>query len=145
MGLKTTEWPEATEAVENDTVLANVGNASRKITLKNILEKILFSSLKTTAKNIIGAINELNTNISKIHFATYTTTAGSGLQNITIPYSRFEGMNTNSIVFCKRRIASPGGLFITSCNPLPDGLGIYLNDKPGANTNLVIDLVYYTP
>ncbi len=54
-------------------------------------------------------------------------------------------MNVNSIVFCKRRIASPGGLFITSCNPLPDGLGIFFNDKPGANTNLVIDLMYYTP
>lgn len=60
-----------TEAAETDElVLANGGsNAVKKSTLANLGARLLnafsWSALATTAKTIIGAINELNTNLTK--------------------------------------------------------------------------------
>lgn len=47
---------------ENGFVLYGSGNTpeSSKVRISSIFEKVAFSKLKTTAKNIIGAINELN-------------------------------------------------------------------------------------
>lgn len=59
-----------TEAAETDElVLANGGsNAVKKSTLANLGERLLnafsWSALATTAKTIVGAINELNTNLT---------------------------------------------------------------------------------
>lgn len=57
---------EKAAPVETDNLMVSDGDDLKKSTLKNILEKVSFSTLKTTAKNIIGAINELNTNITII-------------------------------------------------------------------------------
>lgn len=53
---------EKATPAETDNLMVSDGNDLKRSTLKNILEKVSFSTLKTTAKNIIGAINELNTN-----------------------------------------------------------------------------------
>lgn len=61
MGIKTTDWPSAETPAETDELLGNVSGTSKRFSIKNLLEKVTLSSLSTTAKNIIGAINELNT------------------------------------------------------------------------------------
>lgn len=53
---------EKAAPVETDNLMVSDGDDLKKSTLKNILEKVSFPTLKTTAKNITGAINELNTN-----------------------------------------------------------------------------------
>lgn len=60
IGKLPSELSEKTSLSETDIVIT--GSAAQRTTWKNVLEKISFSGLATTAKNIIGAINELNTN-----------------------------------------------------------------------------------
>lgn len=69
-----------TEAAETDElVLANGGsNAVKKSTLANLGARLLnafsWSALATTAKTIIGAINELNTNLTGNYVYTGSNT-----------------------------------------------------------------------
>lgn len=63
IGKLPSELTEKTSLSETDIVIT--GSAAQRTTWKNVLEKISFSGLATTAKNIIGAINELNTKNSK--------------------------------------------------------------------------------
>ena len=53
------DLPQLGEATESDHVVSSINQKTRLISFKNIFEKISFSSLVTTAKNIIGSINEL--------------------------------------------------------------------------------------
>lgn len=53
------DLPQLEEATESDHVVSSISQKTRLISFKNIFEKISFSSLVTTAKNIIGSINEL--------------------------------------------------------------------------------------
>ena len=53
------DLPQLEEATESDHVVSSISQKTRLISFKNIFEKISFSSLLTTAKNIIGSINEL--------------------------------------------------------------------------------------
>lgn len=53
------DLPQIEEATESDHVVSSISQKTRLISFKNIFEKISFSSLVTTAKNIIGSINEL--------------------------------------------------------------------------------------
>lgn len=57
--LEIKDLPQLEEAVESDHVVSSISQKTRLISFKNIFEKIAFSSLVTTAKNIIGSINEL--------------------------------------------------------------------------------------
>ena len=59
------DLPQLEEATESDHVVSSISQKTRLISFKNIFEKISFSSLATKAKNIIGAINELNTKTLK--------------------------------------------------------------------------------
>lgn len=59
IGKLPSELTEKTSLSETDIVIT--GSSAQRTTWKNVLEKISFSGLATTAKNIIGAINELNT------------------------------------------------------------------------------------
>lgn len=68
------DLPQIEEATESDHVVSSISQKTRLISFKNILEKISFSSLVTTAKNIIGSINELkgrcdtlDTSVSKLN------------------------------------------------------------------------------
>lgn len=59
IGKLPSELTEKTNLTEGDIVIT--GSGAGRTTWKNIFEKISFSGLLTTAKNIVGAINELNT------------------------------------------------------------------------------------
>lgn len=61
------DLPQTTESTESDFVVSSISQNTRLISFKNIFEKISFSSLTTTVKNIIGAINELNTHKKMIY------------------------------------------------------------------------------
>lgn len=61
IGKLPSELSEKTSLSETDIVIT--GSAAQRTTWKNVFEKISFSGLATAAKNIIGAINELNTKI----------------------------------------------------------------------------------
>ena len=68
------DLPQLGEATESDHVVSSISQKTRLISFKNIFEKISFSSLVTTAKNIIGSINELkgrcdtlDTSVSKLN------------------------------------------------------------------------------
>lgn len=54
------DLPQITQSTESDFAVSSTSQKTRLISFKNIFEKISFSSLATKAKNIIGAINELN-------------------------------------------------------------------------------------
>ena len=61
------DLPQITQSTESDFAVSSTSQKTRLISFKNIFEKISFSSLSTTAKNIIGAINELNTHKKMIY------------------------------------------------------------------------------
>lgn len=61
------DLPKITQSTESDFAVSSTSQKTRLISFKNIFEKISFSSLTTTAKNIIGAINELNTHKKMIY------------------------------------------------------------------------------
>lgn len=61
------DLPQITQSTESDFVVSSTSQKTRLISFKNIFEKISFSSLATKAKNIIGAINELNTHKKMIY------------------------------------------------------------------------------
>lgn len=61
------DLPQITQSTESDFAVSSASQKTRLISFKNIFEKISFSSLSTTAKNIIGAINELNTHKKMIY------------------------------------------------------------------------------
>lgn len=72
--LEIKDLPQLGEATESDHVVSSISQKTRLISFKNIFEKISFSSLVTTAKNIIGSINELkgrcdtlDTSVSKLN------------------------------------------------------------------------------
>lgn len=81
MAFTTKRVPDLTEvtgAADEDNLMINPtgGNAIRRITAGNLIKKILGalpSTLQTTAKTVIGAINELNTNMFMFR-GTLTTT-----------------------------------------------------------------------
>lgn len=116
--LEIKDLPQLEEATESDHVVSSISQKTRLISFKNIFEKISFSSLVTTAKNIIGSINELkgrcdtlDTSVSKLNtdlsfngFSikcfTFVSTSDSG-GYINIPYN---GNNLTS--------DSCGGLFV---------------------------------
>ena len=57
------DLPQITQSTESDFAVSSTSQKTRLISFKNIFEKISFSSLATKAKNIIGAINEINTDL----------------------------------------------------------------------------------
>lgn len=61
------DLPQITQSTESDFAVSSTSQKTRLISFKNIFEKISFSSLTTTAKNIVGAINELNTHKKMIY------------------------------------------------------------------------------
>ena len=61
------DLPQITQSTESDFAVSSTSQKTRLISFKNIFEKISFSSLATKAKNIIGAINELNTHKKMIY------------------------------------------------------------------------------
>lgn len=61
------DLPQITQSTESDFAVSSTSQKTRLISFKNIFEKISFSSLTTKAKNIIGAINELNTHKKMIY------------------------------------------------------------------------------
>ena len=61
------DLPQITQSTESDFAVSSTSQKTRLISFKNIFEKISFSSLTTTVKNIIGAINELNTHKKMIY------------------------------------------------------------------------------
>ena len=61
------DLPQITQSTESDFAVSSTSQKTRLISFKNIFEKISFSSLTTTAKNIIGAINELNAHKKMIY------------------------------------------------------------------------------
>ena len=65
--LEVKDLPQITQSTESDFAVSSTSQKTRLISFKNIFEKISFSSLTTTAKNIIGAINELNTHKKMIY------------------------------------------------------------------------------
>ena len=65
--LEVKDLPQTTESTESDHVVSSISQKTRLISFKNIFEKISFSSLTTTAKNIVGAINELNAHKKMIY------------------------------------------------------------------------------
>lgn len=75
--VKSTALPTVTTAATTDTAIINASSKSSKITLSNLGTRLLnvfsWSNLTTTAKTIIGAINEnkssintLNTNLTSV-------------------------------------------------------------------------------
>lgn len=74
------DLPQITQSTESDFAVSSTSQKTRLISFKNIFEKISFSSLSTTAKNIIGAINELknrcDTLPTKVDLG-YTSSAGT--------------------------------------------------------------------
>lgn len=71
IGKLPSELTEKTSLSETDIVIT--GSSAQRTTWKNVLEKISFSGLATTAKNIIGAINELNTKMIASKTTGYQT------------------------------------------------------------------------
>lgn len=65
--LEVKDLPQITQSTESDFAVSSTSQKTRLISFKNIFEKISFSSLATKAKNIIGAINELNTHKKMIY------------------------------------------------------------------------------
>ena len=70
------DLPQTTESAESDFVVSSISQNTRLISFKNIFEKISFSSLTTTVKNIIGAINELKADPTKNDLG-YASSAGA--------------------------------------------------------------------
>lgn len=70
------DLPQITQSTESDFAVSSTSQKTRLISFKNIFEKISFSSLSTAAKNIIGAINELKANPTKVDLG-YTSSAGT--------------------------------------------------------------------
>lgn len=60
-----TDLTEATSISETDVTMLDGEGGSKKVTLKSLFEKTILSGLTTAAKNLVGAINELNTNVEK--------------------------------------------------------------------------------
>lgn len=86
--LEIKDLPQLGEATESDHVVSSINQKTRLISFKNIFEKISFSSLVTTAKNIIGSINELkgrcdtlDTSVSKLNTDLTTLETGNGTKN----------------------------------------------------------------
>ena len=74
--LEVKDLPQITQSTESDFAVSSTSQKTRLISFKNIFEKISFSSLTTTAKNIIGAINELKADLFQgkyIVLASYTS------------------------------------------------------------------------
>ena len=65
--LEVKDLPQITQSTESDFAVSSTSQKTRLISFKNIFEKISFSSLSTAAKNIIGAINELNAHKKMIY------------------------------------------------------------------------------
>lgn len=63
--LEVKDLPQITQSTESDFAVSSTSQKTRLISFKNIFEKISFSSLTTTAKNIIGAINELKADLKQ--------------------------------------------------------------------------------
>lgn len=88
---KITDFTEKTSVEESDLFLAgNQGTSSlRKLTFSNILNGIknkftswTFNGLNTTDKTLVGAVNEVNDNISNNHiFKTYRNTEHLGINS----------------------------------------------------------------
>lgn len=87
------DLPQITESTESDFAVSSISQNTRLISFKNIFEKISFSSLATKAKNIIGAINELNTDLE---WKVLGVIQGKD-QVLTLP-SNFKELNINTWV-----------------------------------------------
>lgn len=81
--VKSTALPEATTVEKTDEAVVNASNRTSRITLANLFERLVnvftHSSFSTTSKTVVGAVNELNTNLIAAQYqsgdsATLSTT-----------------------------------------------------------------------
>lgn len=100
--LEIKDLPQLGEATESDHVVSSISQKTRLISFKNIFEKISFSSLVTTAKNIIGSINELkgrcdtlDTSVSKLNTDKQNDLGLSGIAIEKTPAFRVDAANSN--------------------------------------------------
>ena len=90
------DLPQITQSTESDFAVSSTSQKTRLISFKNIFEKISFSSLTTTAKNIIGAINELKADLKNSEITISRTSAAWLAQ----PYTQY--------IVCEYTIRSAG-------------------------------------
>lgn len=76
-GVKTTDFPQQTQASEADCLLANIAGKTSQISLLDMLGNVPFSALETSEKTIVGAINGLVTNMG-------STTVWKGLEALDV-------------------------------------------------------------
>lgn len=100
--LEIKDLPQLEEATESDHVVSSISQKTRLISFKNIFEKISFSSLVTTAKNIIGSINELkgrcdtlDTSVSELNTDKQNDLGLSGVAIEKTPAFRVDTANSN--------------------------------------------------
>lgn len=86
---KFTDYTEKTEPVDTDLALIydTPAKVNKKFTFGNLwkwivkkLTSAVINELQTSSKNVVGAINELNSNLPRIEFLTRTITARSEKQ-----------------------------------------------------------------
>lgn len=102
------DLPQITQSTESDFVVSSTSQKTRLISFKNIFEKISFSSLATKAKNIIGAINELNTDKSNKLMVKLWNYASANVQNTSVAVDGYTALGVvgwyvpnTSGVFCQ--------------------------------------------
>ena len=126
------DLPQIEEATESDHVVSSISQKTRLISFKNIFEKISFSSLVTTAKNIIGSINELkgrcdtlDTSVSELNTDLTTLETGNGTKNDSLisstgfecNYFKVGRICSVKFAFTALTDISPGGILLASDFP----------------------------
>lgn len=130
--LEIKDLPQIEEATESDHVVSSISQKTRLISFKNIFEKISFSSLVTTAKNIIGSINELkgrcdtlDTSVSELNTDLTTLETGNGTKNDSLisstgfecNYFKVGRICSVKFAFTALTDISPGGILLASDFP----------------------------
>lgn len=88
--LEVKDLPQITQSTESDFAVSSTSQKTRLISFKNIFEKISFSLLATKAKNIIGAINELNTDSQWKKITVPEPSVSDGSRIYTIDLSTYK-------------------------------------------------------
>ena len=160
--LEVKDLPQITESTESDFAVSSTSQKTRLISFKNIFEKISFSSLATKAKNIIGAINELNTDFSNL---LEVISEESSISGAVSSQSTWKNINLGKgtyliILFLQIKASSPNRNYLTMYAPSSDFYGtlpiadIYNAPENFSNmattvirvpNNCVLNISYYTP
>lgn len=127
-----TDLTNTTTYEENDVMMIDGTNGTRKISFKALFEKIKFSELATTAKNIIGAINELNT---KIEIENKTVTINTGTDYSYISYK-------TGYVLSAVHGTTFNGVYTTGIADTGSNYAVFFNTEPVSTADITLRLTW---